>query len=345
MGFMHADVRAENAEGRRAAPLAGSGRGPLLSAGVWAVRTQEGILLLIVLALAIGLGLRSPVFFTGRNLGVLLSQVSMTAITAVGMTALIVAGEVDLSVGSLQAVVGVLGMQLLNATHDLATSLAVGLTVGVAVGLLNGALTLWLGINSFIVTLAMLSILRGLAYASTSAAVQNTANLPAFSALGNGFVGFAPWPVAFMVLVFGAFYLVLTRTTFGRHVYATGGNARAAALAGVRVQRVKLLCFALTGGLAALSALILLSRMNSGQNNAGFGFELQVIGAVLLGGTSLLGGRGSLVGTLLAVLLLGVLNNGIVLLGINSSWQVAVNGVLILLAVLLDARRRRATGA
>ena len=144
-----------------------------------------------------------------------------------------------------------------------------------------------------------------------------------------------------MVVIFVVFYLVLNRTTLGRYIYVIGGNPRAAVLSGVRVKAVKTLCFVLTSVLAAVSAIILISRMNSGQNNAGVGFELQVIGAVLLGGTSLAGGQGSLIGTLLAVLLLGTLNNGIVLLGINSSWQMAVNGLLILLAVLLDARRRR----
>ena len=147
-----------------------------------------------------------------------------------------------------------------------------------------------------------------------------------------------------MIVIFIVFYLVLNRTTLGRYVYVTGGNQRAAVLAGVRVNTVKTLCFVLTSVLAALSAIILISRMNSGQNNAGVGFEMQVVGAVLLGGTSLAGGQGSIIGTLLAVLLLGTLNNGIILLGINSSWQMASNGMLIILAVWLDARRRRAMG-
>ena len=145
-------------------------------------------------------------------------------------------------------------------------------------------------------------------------------------------------------VIFAIFAIVLTRTTLGRYIYAVGGNPRAAALSGVRVNGIKTLCFVITSVLAALSAFILIARMNSGQNNAGFGFELQVIGAVLLGGASLAGGQGTLVGTLLAVLLLGTLNNGIILLGINSHWQVAVNGFVILIAVFLDARRRRALG-
>jgi ribose transport system permease protein len=313
---------------------------PVAGAVNWLFRTQEGILLLILVVLCVALSQLSPVFASERNIFVLLSQISMTAITAIGMTLLIVGREVDLSVGSMQAFVGVVAMQVLNATSNLAFGLAVAIALGVIIGLVNAGLTLGLGINSFIVTLAMF----------TDAAVQNSHKLEAFRAIGTGFIvqlpviGRIPWPVVITAVVFAVFAILLSRTTIGRYIYAVGGNPRASALSGVRVNGVKTFCFVITSALAALSAFILISRMNSGQNNAGFGFELQVIGAVLLGGASLAGGQGTLIGTLLAVLLLGTLNNGIVLLGINSSWQVAVNGLVILIAVLLDARRRRALG-
>ncbi len=337
---MQSKVKNERPLAEEAAPSGTS----LKRVGSWLFQTQEGILLLIVLGLCVVLTYQSPVFLTSRNIGVLLSQISMTAIAAVGMTTLIIVGEVDLSVGSLQAFIGVITMQVLNQTTNLPVALVVGLALGALVGLVNGLLTLGLGISSFIVTLGMLGVLRGLSYASTSAAVQNTANLPSFSTIGNGFIGFIPWPVAIMAFIFLIFYLLLNRTTLGRYIYATGGNRTAARLAGLQVNKLKLLCFVLASTLASLSAIILISRLNSGQNNAGFGFELQVVGAVLLGGTSLQGGRGSLIGTLLAVLLLGVLNNGIVLLNINSSWQTAMNGLVILFAIFLDARRRRKAG-
>jgi ribose transport system permease protein len=314
-----------------------------LLAGVahWLFRTQEGILLLVLVALCVILSRLSPVFASERNIFVLLSQMAMTMITAIGMTLLIIGREVDLSVGSMQA---------LNATSNLLIGLAVAIAIGIIVGLVNAGLTLGLGINSFMVTLAMFSIVRGLAYTFTDAAVQNSHKLESFRAIGTGFIlqlpliGRIPWPVVITAVIFAVFATLLTRTTLGRYIYAVGGNPRAAGLSGVRVNGIKTLCFVITSVLAALSAFLLISRMNSGQNNAGFGFELQVIGAVLLGGASLAGGQGTLVGTLLAVLLLGTLNNGIVLLGINSSWQVAVNGIVILIAVLLDARRRRALG-
>lgn len=330
------------AEGERSRQLAGAVH--------WLFRTQEGILLLILIVLCVALSRLSPVFASERNIFVLLSQMSMTMIAAIGMTLLLIAREVDLSVGSMQAFAGVAAMQALNATSSLAIGLGVAILIGVVVGLVNAGLTLGLGINSFIVTLAMLSILRGLAYTFTDAAVQNAHNIEAFRAIGIGFiaqlpvVGRVPWPVVITAVIFAVFAVILTRTTLGRYIYAVGGNPRAAALSGVRVYGVKTLAFVITAVLAALSAFILIARMNSGQNNAGFGFELQVIGAVLLGGASLAGGQGTLVGTLLAVLLLGTLNNGIILLGINSHWQVAVNGFAILIAVFLDARRRRALG-
>jgi ribose transport system permease protein len=341
MQGMQGDIQVDT----RASPEDGyEPRGPLRGAAQWLFGTQEGILFLCVIGIVLLLSLTSPVFLTRRNIGVLLSQISMTAITAFGMTALVIAGEVDLSVGSMQAFIGVLTMQVLNRTSSLPLGIAAGLGMGAVVGLVNAAATIGLRISSFVVTLAMLSILRGAAYISTNAAVQNAHKLPEFKAVGNGFLGPVPWPVVIMIAIIILFYLVLNRTTLGRYIYATGGNPRAAVLAGVRVKWIKALCFVATSVLAALSAIILISRMNSGQNNAGVGFEMQVVGAVLLGGTSLAGGQGSIVGTLLAVLLLGTLNNGIVLLGINSSWQMAVNGLLILLAVWLDARRRKALG-
>lgn len=338
---MHTETQSQVAAIHAASPKGWHAVGRALR---WLVRTQEGVLLLIVILLCIFLSFNTRVFLTARNVGVLLSVVSMTAVTAYAMTILMIAGEVDLSVGSMQALVGVLVMQVLNNTSSLPLGLLTALLVGVVVGLINAGASLKLGINSLIVTLAMLSIVRGAGYVATQAAVQNFHKLPAFGDIGNGFIGPVPWPVAIMVAVFVALYLLLNRTTFGRYVYVVGGNPQAARLAGIRVNWVKTAAFVLTGVMAALSAVILTSRMNSGQNNAGGGFELQVVGAVLLGGTGLGGGAGSLIGTFLAVLLLAILNNGIILMGINSSWQIAVNGLLIMLAVYLDARRRQALG-
>ncbi len=310
-----------------------------------ALAANELPLLVINVALWIYLATHSKVFWTNRNIGVMLSSVSMVAITAIGMTLLIIAREVDLSVGSMQAFIGVVAMQELNRHHHLWLGLLFALAVGAVVGLINAGLTLKLGISSFVVTLGMLSIVRGAAYTTTNAAVQNSHKIPDFRKIFNGAIIEEPiripWPVATMFAIFIIFWLLLNKTTFGRHVYAVGANPQSARLSGIPVNRVKVLCFVITSVLASLSAFMLISRMNSGQNNAGFGFELQVIGAVLLGGASLAGGKGTLLGTLLAAVLLGTLNNGITLLGKNPSWQTAVPGIAILVAVFLDSVRRR----
>ena len=316
----------------------------ILSTSKWLFRTQEGVLFITVFIVCAVLSWISPVFFTPRNIGVLLSVVSMTAITAFAMTILIIAGEVDLSVGSMQALVSVIVMLALNNTQNFWVGCAIGLSVGLVVSLLNAVASLGLGINSLIVTLAMLSITKGAAYMIAQGAVQNSHQLPEFNQIGNGFLGFAPWPVVIMLVVFIVSFLLLNRTTFGRFIFAVGGNPQAAKLSGVRVMAIKTSAFIFTGLMTSLSAIILTSRMNSGQNNAGAGFELAVVGAVLLGGTGLGGGSGTLVGTFMAVLLLAVLNNGIVLLGINSSWQIALSGLLIMIGMYLDIRRRKAAG-
>ena len=309
--------------------------------------SPEGYLFSFVVIVWVFLGIKSTVFLTERNIGVLLSQVALIAVTGFGMTLLMIAREVDLSVGSMQAFVGVLAMQALNEWHYLLAGIAVAILLGVIVGLVNAGLTLKLGITSFIVTLAMMQILRGAAYTSTSAAVQNHHKLTSFKRVFNGSIiddpVRIPWPVVIMAVLFVIFSLVLTKTTFGRSLYALGSNPEAAALSGIHVWRLKTICFILASVTAGLSAFMLIARMNSGQNNAGFGFELQVIGAVLLGGASLAGGKGTILGTFLATLLLGSLNNGITLMGYNPNWQWAVTGIIILVAVFLDSIRRRYT--
>lgn len=303
-------------------------------------RTESGLLMTILVLSAL-IAARSPVFLSGQNFANLFNQVAMTGVTAIGMTLLMIAGEVDLSVGSMQALIGVVTMAALNSTHSLWGGLVAGLGLSALIGLVNGLITIRLGITSLITTLAMLSIVRAAAYSFTTAAVQNEHNLAAFSVLGNGYLGFLPIPGVIMAAVAAICYVLLHRTTFGRYVHAVGGNKKAAVLSGIHVTRVKMATFVLTSVLAGLSAILLTSRMNSGQNNAGFGFELEVVAAVLLGGCSLSGGEGSIAGTLLAVLLLGLIGNGINLLDISSSWQVAITGFIILAAVFMDARRRQ----
>lgn len=302
-------------------------------------KLKQVVLFLVLIIACSVLAWKSPVFFSGRNIGVLLSQVSMMAIVAVGMTILLIVGEVDLSVGSQQAFIGVLTMQVLNFTHNLWFGIMIGISLGALIGLINAMLTLRLKIVSFIITLAMLFILRGLSYSTTSEAVQNYHKIEGFAKIGNGFLWLIPIPVILMIIVFATFYIILNNTTFGRQVYAIGGNIRASTICGIQVNMIKTICFIITGVLSSISAIILVSRMNSGQNNAGYGFEMQVAAIALLGGCVLGGGEGSLIGTIIAALLIGVINNGVVLLNINSSWQMVIIGIIIILSVIGSKRK------
>ncbi|MEE2659891.1 MAG: ribose ABC transporter permease [Candidatus Latescibacterota bacterium] len=300
---------------------------------------QTGLFLALAL-LCIVIGSLTPVFFTAVNLANVLRDAALVAIAAIGMVMIILQGEIDLSVGSTQAVVGIVAVYLLNTTESVALALLLSLCVGAAIGVVNGLLVTRAQINSLIATLGMMAILRGTAMVSTGA-VSIQAKVDGFVEVGTGHLGPIPVPVLMAAVLFAAFWFVLHHTPFGRYIYAIGGNREAAELAGLPVQRIKVTVFVIGAMLASLSAFILASRLNSGQPNAGLGFELQVIAAVVLGGISLTGGIGTLVGALIGVLILTVLNNGLVLLNVSSFYHDIARGFVIILAVYLDTRRRR----
>ena len=301
---------------------------------------QLGLVILVIIVFSL-LAFKSPVFLSARNIGVLFSQISMMAIVSIGMTILLTSGEVDLSVGSQQAFIGVLTMQALNLTNNLWLGIIAGISLGLLIGLINAVLVNKLKVVSLIITLAMMFILRGLSYSTTKAAVQNSHKLEGFYNIGNGFLGFVPIPIVIMIAVFIIFYLLFYHSVFGAQVFATGGNMQTATICGIQVNKIKTISFLIVGFLSSLSAIILISRMNSGQNNAGFGFEFKVIAAALLGGCTLGGGVGSLVGTILAVLLIGLVENGVVLLNLDSAWSMVFIGGLIILSITLDEQRQR----
>jgi ribose transport system permease protein len=300
---------------------------------------QAGLGLVLFLLCAV-LATLSPVFLTLGNITNILRDAALVAIAGIGMVAIILQGEIDLSVGSSQAIVGIVAVAVLNASSSIVVAFGVSLLLGALIGLLNGLLVTRAGINSLIATLGMMAILRGVAMVSTGA-VSIQAKVPDFVNIGTGHLGPVPVPVLLAAVLFAAVYFVLHHTPFGRYVYAVGSNRDAAELAGLPVARIKVAVFMLGGVLAALSAFVLASRLNSGQPNAGLAFELQVIAAVVLGGVSLTGGVGTLVGALLGILILTVLNNGLVLLNVSSFYHDIARGCVIILAVFLDTRRRR----
>ena len=221
----------------------------------------------------------------------------------------------------------------------LATLLGIG--VGGVMGLINGVVIYQGRVAPFIATLATMTIFRGLALVVTDGRPVTGLHSDFFSMLGGGYVAsLVPVPVIWMLVAFAVLWFVLRKTTFGRHVYAIGGNEEASLISGVRVSQIKPAVYALSGALSAMAGVILTSRLNSAQPNAGSGYELDAIAAVVLGGTSLAGGRGWIVGTLIGALLIGVLNNGLNLLGVSSFYQQVIKGAVILLAVLLDRRHK-----
>lgn len=297
-----------------------------------------GIVIAFVVLMAV-LSLLSPSFLTVSNVLNIARQVSINAILAAGMTFVILTAGIDLSVGSVLAFSGAILAGLLASGKPFAVSIGAGLALGALLGLLNGIVVTKGRVQPFIATLAMLTIARGATLVYTDG--RPITGLPdAFVWLGAGDVGRIPVPVIIMGLVFLVAHLILTSTVLGRYVYAIGGNEEAARLSGVNVIAYKTLVYGISGFLSAVSAVILTARLNSAQPTAGSGYELDAIAAVVLGGTTLAGGEGSIGGTLLGAFIIGVINNGLNLLNVNPFYQQVVKGAVILLAVLLDRRLR-----
>jgi ribose transport system permease protein len=301
----------------------------------------QGALALILMLLCLGLTVSTDTFLSAENMVAILRQSALVLIVAVGMTMLLIAGEVDLSVGASLAFAGCVAMDVTNQTGSFAIGAVAGILFGGAVGLFNGLVVTRLRVNSLIATIATLMMLQGGVYLYTREAVQNGHQIPAFTTLSTGYVGPLPIPVILAILIFGVGAVILRFTVFGRTIYATGANPVAARLSGIRPARVKLILFIVTGLLTGLAGLILASLMNAGQPTAGRGFELTVVAAVILGGTALTGGRGTILGTLLGVLILKVIDNGIIILQWDQNLQMIVPGVVIILATWLDLIRGR----
>lgn len=292
-----------------------------------------------LVAVCVAMVFASDSFPSAANLENVLRQVSINAIIGVGMTCVILTGGIDLSVGSVMALSGTLAAGLLVAGANGAAALAAGIGVGVALGAANGLFVAFAGMPPIIVTLATMGIARGLALIYTGGyPIDGLPDWVRF--FGSGKVLGVQTPVLTMLAVYALAWLMLERMPFGRYVYAIGGNEHATRLSGVRVSRVKLAVYTFAGLTSALAALVLTGRLMSGQPNAGGGFELDAIAAVVMGGTSIAGGRGSIVGTLVGALLLGVLNNGLNMIGVNPYVQNVIKGAIILLAIYIGRERR-----
>lgn len=288
----------------------------------------------MLLVVGIVLSFASPVFATSTNLLNVALATSVTALLAVGQTFVIILAEIDLSVGSVLSFSAAVTALTLRH-HSMVTGIVVGLAVGALAGLANGLLVTKTKMPSFIVTLAMMSILAGLALQVTQGNPVSVNDFN-FQNIGQARTAGIPVPVWIMAIAFVAFGVLLARTRFGRYVYATGDNQEAARLSGIPTDRVKILAFVISGALAALAGFIITARLSTAEPTAGTGLELEAIAAVIIGGTSLAGGRGDMVGTVVGALILGVIDNGMNLLNVSPFLQSVVKGLVILVAVLLD---------
>jgi ribose transport system permease protein len=298
-----------------------------------------GILPILVI-ICILFSLLSPNFFTAGNAVNILRQASINIVLATGMTFVILTGGIDLSVGSILAVSAVVAVlvSLLPALGWMAVP--AGLLTGLLLGLLNGALITFLDVPPFIVTLGSLTALRGAAFLVANGTTVINRNIN-FAWMGNSYVGPLPWLVIIALLTVGVSWFVLRQTVLGVQIYAVGGNERAARLTGIKVNRVLLFVYGVSGLLAGLAGIMSASRLYSATGMLGQGYELDAIAAVILGGTSFTGGIGTIGGTLLGALIIAVLNNGLTLLNMSYFWQLVVKGLVIIAAVMIDRLRRR----
>ncbi|MBI5667791.1 MAG: ABC transporter permease [Chloroflexi bacterium] len=307
--------------------------------------SRSGLLLSLILLIVV-LTIFAPNFLTSRNLLNVIRQVSFVGIIACGMTMAMIAADVDLSVGSMVAFASaLLGVSHVNLALPLWLAVLVTLAVGTTLGLAAGWLRVRWNIPALIVTLAFLISFRGLAFILTNAFPIMIAD-DAFEFWGKGEVLGVPVPAIIFVVVVISFMFISTRTVYGRSVYAVGGNAEAARLSGIPVDRIRIMILVTTFFLSALTGVLLSSRLSSANASIAVGMEFDVIAAVLIGGTSLFGGKGSILGTVLGVLFIGLLGNGMVLLDVNTYLQDVARGGIILLAVLLGAlqeQRKQAT--
>ncbi|WP_107996297.1 ABC transporter permease [Trichococcus paludicola] len=298
--------------------------------------------LLALVVLVIFVTIMNPSFMSPTNLLNLLRQVSTNALIAFGMTFVIITGGIDLSVGSTLALSSALMAGMIASGLNPVLAMGMGLVLGAFLGACNGVMITKGKMAPFIATLATMTIYRGLTLVYTDGnPITGIGNSFIFKYMGRGYLFGIPFPVVVMLLFFGVLYVLLHKMTFGRKTFALGGNEKAAFIAGIKSDRIKIAIYSISGLMAAVAGIIITSRLNSAQPTAGNAYEMDAIASVVLGGTSLSGGRGRLVGTLIGALIIGTLNNGLNLLGVSSFYQQVVKGVVIIIAVLLDRKNKK----
>lgn len=305
-----------------------------------ALKTNFGVFAAFLIVFIIA-SFVSPKFLTFKNQMIILRTVSTTALCAFGMTFVVLTGGIDLSVGSFMSLAGCLTTILISwyAVPSYG-AIAISLLVGIAFGAMNGLVITKMNMPPFIVTLATMNIMRGISYTITGGKPVSVTADPLFEKIGTGFVGVVPIAVIYVIVAFIFLWMLLNRTKFGRHIYAVGGNLKAAVYSGINTHRTIFFAYILTGVLSAFGGIILVSRLNSGQPTIGEGAELDAIAACIVGGASLSGGSGTLAGTLVGAVLMGVISNILNLIGVNSFVQLIIKGVIIIFSVYINTMRK-----
>lgn len=306
---------------------------------VKAIMKKSGSLIGLVVLFVVIACLNSS-FIDPGNLKNLLRQVSINALISFGMTFVILTGGIDLSVGSILALSSALMGSFIVGGLDPIFGIVLACLIGAALGAVNGLVITYGRVAPFIATLATMTIFRGMTLVYTNGnPISGLTENEAFLNFGQGYFLELPVPAVMMLIMFGILYFILHKTPLGRKTYAVGGNEKVSYIAGIKINRIKIFAYTITGMLCGMAGAILTSRLNSAQPTAGTGYELDAIAAVVLGGTSLSGGKGRIVGTLVGALIIGTLNNGLNILNVSSFYQQVVKGIVILLAVLMDRKK------
>jgi len=306
----------------------------------WLIEQKSLIALIVLIAVV---SVLNEYFFTLDNILNILRQTSVIAILAAGMTLVILTAGIDLSVGSILALCGAFAASMISLEIPVLIAVSVSLLGGAVLGSMAGLIISKGRVQAFIATLVMMTLLRGVTMVYTDGRPISTGFTDVadnFAWFGTGYMFGIPVPVWLMILVFASIWYLLNHTRFGRYVYALGGNESATKLSGINVDRIKIGVYSICGLLSALAGIIITSRLSSAQPTAGMGYELDAIAAVVVGGTSLAGGRGYIMGTLIGALIIGVLNNALNLLDVSSYFQMIVKAAVILLAVLVDNKNK-----
>ncbi|MBQ4175972.1 MAG: ABC transporter permease [Lachnospiraceae bacterium] len=303
------------------------------------VKNNVGILSVLVL-LCVIVSIATSKFLKPNNLISVLRQISINAYIALGMTLIIILGHIDLSVGAIVAMSGTLTVGFI-VTQGLPIPVAIllGILLGMLAGLISGMIVTYFRVPAFIITMAMMNVCSGVAYVYSGGQATRI-NDDFFSAIGTGYLfNTIPLPVVYMIILIIVISFLLGKTKFGTYIYAIGGNREAARLSGVPIKKVEIAVFTISGVLSAFAGLVLCSRMYSGQPSVGNGYELDAIAACVLGGTSMSGGKGRISGTIFGAMVIGIISNGLNLIGVSSYWQLIVKGLIIACAVLLDSQK------